>query len=88
MRVCSVAPVVSNSLRPHGIFPARILEWVAMPSSRGLPDPGIEPVSPVSPALQMDSLPLSHRGSPWSPSSLIYILLLAPLVFTLLASSW
>ena len=27
----------------HGILPARILEWVAMPSSRGFPDPGIEP---------------------------------------------
>ena len=29
----------------HGILQARILEWAAMPSSRGLPDPGIEPES-------------------------------------------
>ena len=29
----------------HGILQARILEWVAMPSSRDLPDPGIEPAS-------------------------------------------
>ena len=29
----------------------RILEWVAMPSSRDLPDPGIEPMSLGSPAL-------------------------------------
>ena len=29
-----------------------------------LPDPGIEPKSPVAPALQVDSLPLSHQGSP------------------------
>ena len=29
-----------------------------------LPDPGIEPVSPESPALQADSLPLSQLGSP------------------------
>ena len=29
----------------HGILQARILEWAAMPSSRGLPDPGIEPKS-------------------------------------------
>ena len=35
----------------HGIFQARILEWVAISSSRDLPDPGIEPKSPVSPAL-------------------------------------
>ena len=31
------------------------------PSSRDLPDPGIEPMSPT---LQEDSLLLSHRGSP------------------------
>ena len=36
----------------HGILQARILEWVAMPSSRGCSDPGI---GPVSPALQADS---------------------------------
>ena len=29
------------------------------------PDPGTEPVSPVSPALQADSLPLSRLGSPF-----------------------
>ena len=33
------------------ILQARILEWVAMPSFRGLPDPGIEPTSLTSPAL-------------------------------------
>ena len=35
----------------HGILQARILEWVAMPSSRGSPPPGIEPVSLMSPTL-------------------------------------
>ena len=35
----------------HGIFQARILEWVAISYSRDLPDPGMEPVSLVSPAL-------------------------------------
>ena len=36
------------------------MDWVAVPSSRGshLPDPGIEPTSP---ALQADSLLLSHH---------------------------
>ena len=29
-----------------------------------LPDQGTEPTSPVSPTIQADSLPLSHRGSP------------------------
>ena len=35
----------------HGILQARILQWVAMPSSRHLPNPGTEPVSLMSPAL-------------------------------------
>ena len=35
----------------HGILQARILEWVAMPSSRGFPDPGIELASLIFPAL-------------------------------------
>ena len=48
--------VVSDSLQPYGLHAAcqvllsmaRILEWVAVSSSRqGLPHPGIEPVSPT-----------------------------------------
>ena len=35
----------------HGILQVRILECVPLPSPENLPDPGIEPVSPVSPAL-------------------------------------
>ena len=31
----------------HGIFQARILEWVAFPSPGDLSDPGIEPRSPA-----------------------------------------
>ena len=34
------------------------------PSPGNLPNPGIEPESSASPVLQVDSLPLSHRGSP------------------------
>ena len=36
------------------------LEWVAMPSSKDLPDPGIEPASP---ALAGCSLPLGFPGA-------------------------
>ena len=32
----------------HGIFQARILDWVAFPPKGNLPDPGIEPISRVS----------------------------------------
>ena len=35
------------------------------PPPGDLPDPWMEPRSPASPALQVDSLLLSHRGSPW-----------------------
>jgi len=31
----------------HGIFQARILQWVAISFSRDFPDPGMEPVSPA-----------------------------------------
>ena len=36
------------------------------PPPRDLPNPGIEPASPACPALQADSLPLSHQGIPIS----------------------
>ena len=42
-----------------GILQARILDWVAMPSSGDLPNPGIEPKSP---ALQPDSLQSEPPG--------------------------
>ena len=45
----------------HGILQARILEWVAIPFSRGLLHPGIEPESPV---LQADSWPSEPPGKP------------------------
>ena len=44
----TVAPPVFSV---HGISQARILEWVAISFAEGLPEPGIEPVSPVSSAL-------------------------------------
>ena len=54
MCVCQVTSVVSDSVpfldcsppgsSGHRVLQARILEWVTMPSSRDLPDPGIEPM--------------------------------------------
>ena len=35
----------------HGILEARLIKWVAMPFSSDLPNPGIKPVSLMSPAL-------------------------------------
>ena len=48
----------------HEILRARILERVAFPLPAYLPCPWIEPVSSESPALQVDSLSLSHQRSP------------------------
>ena len=63
--------VVSYSLRLHGlysqpdsvhvIFESRILESVAISSTRGSSNPGTEPASPASPALAVDSLSIP----PW-----------------------
>ena len=48
-----------------GILQARILEWVAIPFSMGLPNPGIKPKSPT---LQADSLlsELPGRSPKWA----------------------
>ena len=54
------------------------------PSPGDLPNPGTEPMSP---ALQADSLPLSHRGSPlWSSTALNSRLLPLPFFILLTAS--
>ena len=45
----------------HGVLQARILEWVAMPASRGFPNPWIKPRSP---AVQADSLLSEPPGKP------------------------
>ena len=48
-----------------GILKARILEWIAVSSSRGSSQPRDQThVSPVSSALQADSLPAVPEGKP------------------------
>ena len=46
---------------------------LSCPPSGDHPDPGIEPSSLVSPALQVDFLPLSHWGSPWNKYILVQL---------------
>ena len=48
----------------HGILQVRIMEWVAMPSSRGSFQDSVTQVTPVSPVLQADSLPAEPLGKP------------------------
>ena len=55
----------------HGVFSGKnIVSGLSFPPPVDLPDPGIElmsPVSPAPPALQADSLLLSHHGSLYNP---------------------
>ena len=39
------------------------LSGLLFPHPRDLPEPGLKPSSPVPPALQVDSLPLSQQGT-------------------------
>ena len=59
--LCDPMDCSSPGSSVHGILQARILEWVAFPLSRNLPDPGIKPRSSV---LQADSLPTEPCGKP------------------------
>ena len=47
-----------------------ILKWAAFPSPGDLPDLGVKPTSPDSPAMKANSLPLSHQGSPVKAGSI------------------
>ena len=53
----------------HGILQARILEWIAIPFSRDLSNPGTDPGCPVS---QADSLPPEPPYDPTIPLLGIY----------------
>ena len=60
--------VVSDSLQPHGILQARILEWAAFPFSRVSSQPGdwtqIYHIAGRFFTLQADSLPAEPQGKP------------------------
>ena len=75
--------VMSESLRPnglysppgssvHGILQAKILEWVAMPSSRGSSQPRAQTqVSRIADGFWILYC-LSHQGSPWILEQVAY----------------
>ena len=68
----TVAYQALRNLSVHGIFQARVLEWVAISFSREFPYPGIEPGTP---ALQADALPseppVSHRLLKEMPNGMV-----------------
>ena len=73
--VCLCASVMSNSLPPYGLQPARLLcprnfpgkkYWSGQPFPPlgDLPNPGIEPTAPTSPALAGGFFTLALPGKP------------------------
>ena len=58
----------------HGIIPVRILEWVAISSSRGSSQPRDQTPSPVSPALAGGFFTTEPPGKPRHPQGLSKIL--------------
>ena len=61
LTVCNTMDYSPPRSPVHGILQVRILEWVAIPFSRDLPDPGIKSRTP---ALHSDSLPFEPPGEP------------------------
>ena len=72
--LCNPLDCSSPGSSVHEILQARILEYSCLPCPPpgDLPDPGIKPVSSVVPALEADSLSLSHQGN---PSRNIYLII-------------
>ena len=56
--------VSCQALLSIGFFRQEYWSGLPCPPPGDLPNPGTEPTSPVSPALQADSLLLSCQGSP------------------------
>ena len=64
LTLCEATDCSPPSSAVHGILQARILEWVACPPPWDLPDPGIEPESPMSLVSLADFLLLSsYQGN-------------------------
>ena len=70
---CSIASIMSNSFWPqghcsqigssvHGILRQEYWSGLSFPLPRDIPDSGIRPMSLMSPALQVGSLPLVPLG--------------------------
>ena len=59
VRLCDPTDCSIPGSSIHGIFQARVLEWLPFPSPKDLPDPGIEARSLT---LQADSLPSEPPG--------------------------
>ena len=67
VRLCATPHNVAHQAPlSKGFFRQEYWSGLPFPPPGDLPNPGIEPESPVSPAMQADSLTLCHLESPWS----------------------
>ena len=64
--LCNPMDCSRQALLSRVFFRQEFWSGLPFPPPRDLPDPGIQPMSPASLALQAYSLPLSHQGSPVS----------------------
>ena len=64
VQLCNPMDLSPPSSSVHEVLQTRILEWAAISFSGASFQPRDQITSPVAPALQVDSLLLSHQGSP------------------------
>ena len=73
VRLCDPVDGSPPGSSVHGILQASILQWVVVPSSGDLPDPGTEPASLMSPVLAgrffTFSAPWDVQREDWAKSS-------------------
>ena len=65
LTICDPMECSPSGSSVHGVFQARIPEWVAMPSSRGSSQPRDETLSLSLLHWQVSSLPLPPLGKPY-----------------------
>ena len=63
LTLCDLMNCSPPSFSVHGILQARYWSGLPCPSPGDLPDPEIKPMSFMSPALEVDSLPLVPHGN-------------------------
>ena len=69
LTLCDPMTVARLASLSRGFSRQEYWSGLQCPPPGNLPDPGIEPESPAAPALQVDSLPPSHRGGPFMVSN-------------------
>ena len=72
--LCKTTDCILPGSSVHGIFQERILEWLPCSSPGDLPNPGIKPVSLMSPELARGGGVLYHKchlGSPLNSGTLL-----------------